>query len=392
MVLCTVRIHTYLQSAALILQEYKGDIPLAAWLKGFFSTHKKYGSRDRKQVSHLCYSYYRLGHAFEDLPVEERILVALFLTSEASNPYLDELKPEWTQRVGDSLQEKLAYLGRKDEWQNIFPWQYELSEQIEAYPFSASFLQQPHLYLRLRPGKEKPVLQKIQAAGINPLYADSRSIALPNSTRIEEIIQLDNDAVVQDLNSQQVLDPLYAALDDKGKRLTLWDSCAASGGKSLLAHDLFEDLDLTASDVRPSILHNLQARFKRAGIINYKSFVADVSSPAFSTRSRYDVVICDAPCSGAGTWSRTPEQLYSFQPDKINYYADLQKRIARNASRAVKKGGYFVYITCSVFRKENEEVAQYLKENAGIQLESLLYFKGYASKADTLFAALFRAL
>jgi 16S rRNA (cytosine967-C5)-methyltransferase len=392
LVFCTVRIHSYLQSAARILQEYKGDIPLAAWLKGFFSAHKKYGSRDRKQVAHLCYSYYRLGHAFEALPVEERILVALFLTSDTSNAYLEELKPEWAERVGLTLKEKLAYLGAEEEWRNIFPWQEELSEQIETYPFSTSFLQQPHLYLRLRPGKEKQVMQKLQAAGITHLQPDSRSLALPNSTRIEEIIQLDTEAVVQDLNSQQVLDPLHEALEEKGKRLALWDCCAASGGKSLLAYDLFEDIDLTVSDVRPSILHNLQARFKRAGIVNYKSFVADVSSPRFSTNSKYDVVICDAPCSGAGTWSRTPEQLYIFQSEKIDYYADLQKRIARNASRAVKKGGYFVYITCSVFRRENEEVARHLKENAGLQLQSLHYFKGYASKADTLFVASFRAL
>lgn len=392
MVFCTVRIHSYLQSAAHILQEYKGDIPLAAWLKGFFSAHKKYGSRDRKQVAHLCYSYYRLGHAFEDLPVEERILVALFLTAESSNLYLEALKPEWSERVGDGLPEKLACLRRKEEWQNIFPWQKELSKQIEAFPFSSSFLQQPHLYLRLRPGKEKLVLQKLQVAGITPIEAGNCGLALPNSTRIEEIIQLDSEAVVQDLNSQQVLDPLYAALEDKGKRLTIWDSCAASGGKSLLAYDLFGNINLTVSDVRPSILHNLQARFMRAGIVNYKSFVADVSSPGFSTKSKYDIIICDAPCSGAGTWSRTPEQLYFFQWEKIDYYADLQKRIACNASKAVKKGGYFVYITCSVFRKENEEVAQYLKENAGLQLESLHYFKGYASKADTLFAALFRSL
>jgi 16S rRNA (cytosine967-C5)-methyltransferase len=367
-------------------------MPLAAWLKGFFSAHKKYGSRDRKQVAHLCYSYYRLGHAFEDLPVEERILVALFLTSDAANPYLEALKPEWVEKVGDSLQEKLAYLGRNQEWQNIFPWQDELSKQIEAYPFTTSFLQQPHLYLRLRPGKEKRVLEKLQGTGITPIEANSRSIALPNSTRIEEVIQLDSEAVVQDLNSQQVLDPLYAVIVNKVKRLTVWDSCAASGGKSLLAYDLFGNIDLTVSDVRTSILHNLQARFKRAGIVNYKSFVADVSSPGFSTKSQYDVVICDAPCSGAGTWSRTPEQLYFFQPEKIDCYADLQKRIARNAGKAVKKNGYFVYITCSVFQKENEEVAQYLKENAGLRLESLHYFKGYASKADTLFAALFRSL
>lgn len=392
LVLCTVRIHSYLLSAARVLQEYSGDQPFAAWLKTYFSTHKKFGSRDRKQVSHLCYSYYRMGKAFMDRPVEERILISLFLTSHEASPYLQELKPEWNERVGDSLDEKLACLGATEEWANIFPWTGELSGQIEPRLFAASFLEQPHLYLRLRPGKEKAVLRKLESAGIAPVQKDARCLQLPNSTRIEDIVLLDEEAVVQDYSSQQVLDPLKASVVDKGWNPSVWDCCAASGGKSLLAHDLFGGVELTVSDIRSSILHNLKARFKRAGLVGYQSFVADVSSPKFSPHSQYDVVICDAPCSGAGTWSRTPEQLFFFEEAKIAYYADLQKRIAANAVRAVKSGGYFVYITCSVFRKENEEVAEYIAQKKGLQLQSQHYFKGYGDRADTLYVALFRAL
>jgi 16S rRNA (cytosine967-C5)-methyltransferase len=392
LVLCTVRIHSYLQSAAGVLQEYKGDQPFATWLKAYFSANKKFGSRDRKQVSHLCYSYFRLGHAFKDSSIEERILTALFLASDAASPYLQELRPDWNERVGASLKEKLAYLGAENEWAHIFPWGAELSGQIEAYPFAISFLQQPHLYLRLRPGKEKPVLRKLEAAGITSVRKDARCLQLPNSTRIEDIILIDEEAVVQDYSSQKVLDPIHDAISDQDRNPSVWDCCAASGGKSLLAHDLFGGIELTVSDIRQSILHNLQARFRRAGLVGYKSFVADVSSPKFSTNNKYDIVICDAPCSGAGTWSRTPEQLFFFTEEKINYYADLQKKIATNAVRAVKKSGYFVYITCSVFRKENEEVAEQLAQKKGLQLQSQHYFKGYADRADTLYMALFRAL
>ena len=387
-----MRLHSYLLSAARVLEDYKGDQPFATWLKAYFSAHKKFGSRDRKQVSHLCYSYYRLGRAFLHLPVEERMLTALFLTSDASNAYLQELRPEWNERVEASLQEKLAYLVAEEEWRAIIPWSGELSDQIEAYPFTASFLQQPHLYLRLRPGKEKSVLRKLEGAGITPVQKDSRCLQLPNSTRIEDLILLDEEAVVQDYSSQQVLDPLKASIQDKSWNPSVWDCCAASGGKSLLAHDLFGGVELTVSDIRQSILHNLQARFKRAGLVGYKSFVADLSSPKFSTNSKYDIVICDAPCSGAGTWSRTPEQLFFFTEDKITYYADLQQKIATHAVRAVKSGGYFVYITCSVFRRENEEVAQALAQKKGLQLQSHHYFKGYNDRADTLYVALFRAL
>jgi 16S rRNA (cytosine967-C5)-methyltransferase len=392
LVLCTVRIHSYLRSAALILSEYNGDQPFANWLRSYFASNKKFGSKDRKHVSHLCYSFFRLGYAFQLQPVEERILTAVFLTSDTNSAYLQELKPEWNERVGESLQNKLAFLGAAGEWEKIFPWRYELSDQIEPYPFTASFLQQPYLYLRLRPGREQRVIEKLQSAGITPEQKDQRCIALPNSTRIEDIIQIDSEALIQDYSSQQVLNPLKTAIGEQQDRLSIWDCCAASGGKSLLAYDLLFKVELTVSDVRQSILHNLQTRFKRAGITNYKSFVADVSSPKFSSLHQYDIIICDAPCSGAGTWSRTPEQLFFFSEEKIDHYADLQRRIALNASKALKSGGYFVYITCSVFRKENEGVAAYLKENAGLQLQSLHYFKGYATKADTLFVALFKAL
>ena len=387
-----MRIHSYLRSATQILSEYNGDQPFAAWLKGYFSANKKFGSKDRRHVSHLCYSFFRLGQAFQHLPVEERILTAIFLTADTDSDYLKELKPEWNERAGERLEEKLVYLNATEEWNKIFPWQDELSDQIEPHAFTASFLQQPYLYLRLRPGKAQQVQQKLQDADITYQPKDDYCIALPNSTRIEDLIQIDTEAVIQDHSSQQVLNPLKAAIGEWQDKLSIWDCCAASGGKSLLAYDLFSKIELTVSDVRQTILHNLQARFKRAGISHYKSFVADVGSPKFSANSKYDIVICDAPCSGAGTWSRTPEQLYYFKEEKIAYYADLQKRIALNASKAVKTGGYFVYITCSVFRKENEEVAQYLKENAGLQLQSLHYYKGYTTKADTLFVALFKAL
>ena len=53
-------------------------------------------------------------------------------------------------------------------------------------------------------------------------------------------------------------------------------------------------------------------------------------------------------------------------------------------------GGAFLYITCSVFKKENEEVVQYIQQN-GLILQHMELLKGYDQKADTLFAALFTA-
>ena len=104
------RYHSYLNSAKEILQLYKGEEPFAVFLKQFFARRKKYGSKDRKQIGHLCYCYFRLGKAGADLSIEERTLAALFLCSQSFNELLRELKPGWNEQVNSDLAEKFALL------------------------------------------------------------------------------------------------------------------------------------------------------------------------------------------------------------------------------------------------------------------------------------------
>ena len=102
----------------------------------------------------------------------------------------------------------------------------------------------------------------------------------------------------------------------------------------------------------------------------------------------FDLIICDAPCSGSGTWGRTPEQLSYFDESRVDYYAALQKKIVSNTIAYLKPGGYFLYITCSVFKKENEEVVEVVEKDFGLYAVRVEVLKGYDKKADTLFAAL----
>ena len=221
-------------------------------------------------------------------------------------------------------------------------------------------------------------------------YADCSNscLALPNNTKIENIIELDREAVVQDYSSQRVGE-FFSEMKDLNDPIHAWDCCAASGGKSILAYDLLPKPGLAVSDIRESILNNLQRRFSKAGIKNYHAFIADLQKKTTAVpHSPFDLIICDAPCTGSGTWSRTPEQLYFFDEILIGEYASRQRKICLNASNHLRNGGYFLYITCSVFRKENEEVVNELKSQAGLELISMRTLAGYEKKADTLFAAL----
>ena len=217
------------------------------------------------------------------------------------------------------------------------------------------------------------------------------------------------------MNSQRVGEFIKSKIENRKSKIKVWDCCAASGGKSIMAYDLIPQIELTVSDIRPSIVHNLNNRLAEAGIKNYRSFVVDLSpSPKgriekrspnseggrekasrtsqhinLSTNQLFDLIIFDAPCSGSGTWSRTPEQLYFFKPEDITRYSNLQKKIASNVIPLIKQGGRLLYITCSVFKKENEEVVEFIKKQSGLTLVKMELLKGYDKKADTLFAALF---
>src|SRR4030095_4940230 len=230
----------------------------------------------------------------------------LFLCSDKSNEILASLKPEWNEKCDLPLSEKLSIINSSLLISEVFPWKDELSEGIDHENFCKSFFTQPDLFLRLRPGKEKMVIEKLRQAGIDFTMISETCLALPNASKIDEIIELDKDAVIQDHNSQETGKfmgaPLTSPLNDK---LSIWDCCAGSGGKSIMIHDIDPKIELTVSDIRETILINLKKRFENAGIKNFKSKISDLTNTDTQPSTfDFQLIIADVPCSGSGTWSR----------------------------------------------------------------------------------------
>lgn len=327
------------------------------------------------------------------LSIEEKILAAFFLCSAEKNQLLDALKPAWSEKVSLPLKEKVAILCDDFEAKNIFLWQDEISEAIDSSAFIISHLQQPDLFVRIRPGNEKIVKEKLQKAGITHVFIGDYCIALPNASKIETVLNVNKEVVIQDYNSQRVgrMMEIVKKGSPEKKVLNIWDCCAASGGKSIMAKDIFDKMDLSVSDIREPILHNLNKRVSEAGIKEYKSFIADLSKPVERLDPAiFDLIIADVPCTGSGTWGRTPEHLSYFRKEKIDFYQRLQRQIVSNAVPHIKAGSYFLYITCSVFKKENEENAEFIRNDLHLELISKELLEGYFLKADTLFTALFK--
>jgi 16S rRNA (cytosine967-C5)-methyltransferase len=399
-----MRFRSYFNHALHIIDGYDGKMPLAQLLKQYFARNRKHGSTDRKMIAHACYSYYRIGHAWKDRPPEIRLKAALLLCSE------DPAK--WSEVLDGETPPSFPV-------EDIFPWKDELSEGIDHHSFCRSFLRQPDLFLRIRPGQEKEVLQKFSELQTRQPLPDGYEIIppftlrLPNGSKIEEFFTPDKEIVVQDYSSQR-LAPFLQLPDDQPStaKRAVWDACAASGGKSILAHDLNPGIELTVSDIRTSILHNLAQRFRTAGIGHYHSFEADLTAtgliaagldtdqltphslaphppPHSPSLPPFDLILADVPCTGSGTWSRTPEELFFFDPAKIDVYRDRQEKILSTLVPHLGKKAALVYSTCSVFKKENEGMVKFIEDSLGLPPERMETIKGYDDRADSMFAARF---
>ena len=345
----------------------------------------------------MVFSYYRLGHAVREISTEDRVLTGVFLTTNSENQFLKYFKPGWESFITDSIEQKIEQClqsGISFDLSKIFPWQNEMSTGITFAEFCKSFLIQPDLFIRIRPGFEDQVKSKLSKHRIAYKELQVSSLQLPKATPVDKILELNKEAVIQDLSSQMTGDffSLPEAINQKDARA--WDCCAASGGKSILLHDRFPELNITASDIRQSILINLRKRLSEAGISKYESFVADLTKPLpnlAELRQPFELLLMDAPCSGSGTWSRNPEELFFFKKERIGYFRDLQEHIFSRAISRLKSNGILIYITCSVFHQENEGMVRFIRESTGLELLQSKLIKGYADKADTMFVASLRA-
>jgi 16S rRNA (cytosine967-C5)-methyltransferase len=84
------------------------------------------------------------------------------------------------------------------------------------------------------------------------------------------------------------------------------------------------------------------------------------------TRAPYDLVLVDAPCSGSGTWRRTPEAKWRLTADRLAELCALQDRILDEAAPLVAPEGHLAFATCSVLREEGpDRVATFCARHPG---------------------------
>ena len=152
------------------------------------------------------------------------------------------------------------------------------------------------------------------------------------------------------------------------------DLCSGLGGKSThLAQLMRGKGTIFALDINHTRLIRLNENSRRLGICNIQPVVADACSHLSSLfRRPFDKILVDGPCSALGTISRHPDGKWCRDENDIKRLSGLQKTILNQATPLLKKGGYLLYVTCTISRDENEDVVKsYLERNREMALENL---------------------
>jgi 16S rRNA (cytosine967-C5)-methyltransferase len=159
--------------------------------------------------------------------------------------------------------------------------------------------------------------------------------------------------------------------------MRLWDACAAPGGKTALASEMFPNAKIVASDLKPERLKKMDDLTQRLNLKNLKVMRMDAANPDTSSpefKEPFDRVLVDAPCSNLGVLSRRPEVLQRLKPQDLKELPQLQYAILAGASQSVKPGGALVYATCSPEPAETTEVVErFLKEHPAWKLEAQVF-------------------
>jgi len=204
-------------------------------------------------------------------------------------------------------------------------------------------------------------------SGIAEASADSDfGIIMKKDIPINDLPIADGLCFVQDISSQLCVKELSPCPGD-----FLIDTCCCPGGKSFAAAVMMKNQGKILSlDLHENKLSLVRHGAENLGIDIIETIAHDSSSAIEEFIGKADRVICDVPCSGLGVIAKKPDLRYKSQSD-IERLPELQYRILSASASYVKNGGTLLYSTCTLNKKENENViSRFLDEHLNYRLET----------------------
>jgi tRNA and rRNA cytosine-C5-methylases len=269
-----------------------------------------------------------------------------------------ELPPQRVRRV--SIENSVP------EW-IVRRW-FDIYGGDEAEAMARATLERPTEWLRvnLQKASAPVIVQRLGIPGASILY--DRFVELPHDAGVKAILAspefVEGKISFQNPSAYEVVKLL-----DAKPGMSVWDACAAPGGKTALLAEMDPSLDILATDSSEHRLEKMKDLMDRLSLTNVKIDCVDALSPSFvphtskgaegdrpHTSYLFDRILLDVPCSNMGVVARRPESVYRLTQESLKELAGLQLRILESAARFLKPGGRLVYATCSPDPMETTQV------------------------------------
>jgi len=344
-----------------IIEGAAAEQALTAWARG----SRYAGSKDRAAVRDHVFDVLRARRSLGDgdgrslmqrLSMREGWPVDALFSGEGHAPA--PLSDDEYAALSQGLELSSAARCDLPEW--LWPrWQQSLGVDAEAAAIAQQGRAEVFLRVNQRRGMVDNAVRQLSQDEISTVPHPTVRGCLrvtENPRRVKTSAAFLNGLVeLQDAASQFAIGVVPVA---DGARVL--DYCAGGGGKALGFADL-RNAEIFAHDIDPRRMRDLPARAERAGVQ-----IATLETAALAERAPYDVVFCDAPCSGAGTWRRTPDAKWRLTADRLAALMQSQGEVLAGAAPLVKQGGVLAYATCSVLHDENSgSIERFLQINTG---------------------------
>ena len=190
-----------------------------------------------------------------------------------------------------------------------------------------------------------------------------------NKLNIDNSLFANGYYIIQDEASALVASSIGLPVDKEYKIL---DTCAAPGGKSLHIASKYFNSSLVSCDKYIHKLKLIEDNTAKLGISNIEIKEQDATINNSSFNDKFDIVICDVPCSGIGVIKNKPEIKYKITNSYVEEISKLQYQILDNSKKYVKNNRILMYSTCTIDKRENiENINKFLNENKDFKLENI---------------------
>lgn len=354
------------------------------------------GSRDRAAVRDVVFDCLRRRKSFAHQADEEtgRGLVLAYAVGEGLD--LAALFDGLGHNPDMVTEEERARLARDDpapdhvllDYPEFLDASLRRSLGDRFQPVLEAMTRRAPVDLRVNRGKATPPVAEatLRGDGIEVEPVDGVETALritENPRKVGQSVAYREGLVeLQDASSQQV-----TLFSEAEAGMEVLDYCAGGGGKSLALYDMMRGKGhVTAHDIAAVRMNDLPARAARAGA---RIKVVGHEDPSLKPGA-FDLVFVDAPCSGTGSWRRTPDAKWRLKASDIRRLLEVQASVLEHASKLVRPGGTLLYATCSILVEENDDqVDAFLGRDSAFGVEARLHLTPLEC-GDGFFAARLR--